>query len=211
MKQAETQYEKHYNILQNICYCFGFYRRSIPVFLWLCLAEIVFGAVLPLFGIYLPKLVVDLVTRGVTLQRLWMTLGAFGLLMLSVHVVVEASRCGKYFLYNTKRNELLAGLFLKSLRVPYRYVEEGAAKELYWKAVGIVNQGDWSAMHKMTYGTIDIIKNVISFLLYSTVLIFLSPWMVVLLLTLSLVQYVISLSRIKYMEKFRGGGGCGAE
>lgn len=204
MKQAETQYEKHYNILQNTCYYFKFYRRSIPVFLWLCLAEIVFGAVLPLFGIYLPKLVVDLVTRGVTLQRLWLTLGAFGLLMLSVHVVEEASRCGKYFLYNTKRNELLGNLYLKSLRVPYRYVEEGAAKELYWKATGIISQGDWSAMHKMTYGTIDIIKNVISFLLYSTVLSFLSPWMVVLLLTLSLIQYVISLSKIKYMEKFRG-------
>lgn len=204
MKQAETQYEKHYNILQNICYYFEFYRRSNPVFLWLCLAEIVFGAVLPFFGIYLPKLVVDLVTRGVTLQRLWLTLGIFGLLMLSVHVVEEASRCGKYFLYNIKRSELIAGLFLKTLRVPYRYVEEGAAKELYWKATGSVSCGDLSALHKMTYGTIDIIKNVISFLLYSTVLSFLSPWMVVLLLTLSLIQYVISLSRIKYMEKFRG-------
>lgn len=204
MKQTETLYEKHYNIFQNIGYFFGYFRRSIPIFLWLCLAEILFGAVLPLFGIYLPKLVVDLVTRGVTWQRLCLTLGVFGLLSLSVHVVEAASRNGKYFLCNIKRNELLANVFLKSLRVPYRYVEEGAIKELYWKATETVNKGDGSAVTKMTYGTIDIIKNVISFVLYSTVLSFLSPWVAVLLLTLSLIQYAISLSKIRYMEKFRG-------
>lgn len=204
MKQTETLYEKHYNIFQNIGYFFGYFRRSIPIFLWLCLAEILFGAVLPLFGIYLPKLVVDLVTRGVTWQRLCLTLGVFGLLSLSVHVVEAASRNGKYFLCNIKRNELLANVFLKSLRVPYRYVEEGAIKELYWKATGTVAKGDGSAVTKMTYGTIDIIKNVISFVLYSTVLSFLSPWVAVLLLTLSLIQYAISLSKIRYMEKFRG-------
>lgn len=56
----------------------------------------------------------------------------------------------------------------------------------------------------MTYGTIDIIKNVISFALYGTVLSALSPWVACLLLTLALIQYVISLFQIRYMEKFRG-------
>lgn len=196
--------KKHYNIVQNIGYYFGYYRRSIPVFLWLCLAEIVLGAVLPLFGIYLPKLAVDLVTKGVTLQRLWLTLGAFGLLSLSVHAVEAAGRRGKYHLYNTKRVDLLAYIVLKSLRIPYRYVEEGAAKELYWKAVGAITGGDQSAPHKMAYGTVDMIKNVISFVIYGTVLSFLNPWVACLLLVLSLIQYVIRISEIKYMEKFRG-------
>ncbi|MCM1190852.1 MAG: ABC transporter ATP-binding protein/permease [Butyrivibrio sp.] len=201
--QTETQYEKTYNILQNIGYYFTLYRRTVPIFLWLCLAEILFGAIQPLFGIYLPKLAVDLVTEGVTWQRLLLTFGVFGLLYLSVQVAVSACGEGKYFLYNTRRNLLLSNLFLKSLRVPYRYVEEGTAKELYWKALGVVDRGDWSAVCKMTYGTIDIIKNIISFALYGTVLSFLSPWMAALLFTLSLIQYVISLSKIKYMEKFR--------
>lgn len=196
--------KKQYNIVQNIGYYFQYYRRSIPVFLWLCLAEIVLGAVLPLFGIYLPKLAVDLVTKGVTLQRLWLTLGVFGLLFLSVHALEAAGRRGKYHLYNTKRNDLLANIVLKSLRIPYRYVEEGAAKELYWKAVGAINGGDQSAPHKMAYGTVDMIKNIISFVLYGTVLSFLNPWVACLLLILSLIQYAIRISEIKYMEKFRG-------
>lgn len=202
--QTETQYEKNYNIVQNIGFYFQFYRRTIPAFLWLCLVEIVFGAVQPFFGIYLPKLTVDMVTEGVTWQRLLLTLGVFGLLFLSVRVVEMASQNGKYFLYNTRRNDVMANLFLKSLRIPYRYVEEGAAKKLYWKALGVVERGDWGAVHKMTYGTIDIIKNVISFALYGTVLSALSPWVACLLLTLALIQYVISLFQIRYMEKFRG-------
>lgn len=207
MKQAESQYQKHYNIFQNIGYYFKYYRQSIPVFLWLCLVEIVFGAVTPLFGIYLPKLAVDLATKGVTWQRMWLTVGIFGILCLCARVAAAASETGKYFLYNTRRNELLAKVFLKTLRVPYRHVEEGETKDLYWKAMGIINQGDWSALHKITYGTINIIRNVLSFLLYSTVLSFLNPLVAALLILFALVQYVISLRKIKYMERFRGEEG----
>lgn len=203
MKQERSQLEKHYNIFQNIGYFFKFYRQSIPVFLWLCLVEIVFGAVQPLLCIYLPKLAVDLVTKGVTWQRLWLTLGTFGLLLLTFRVVGEASSYGKYYLYNTKRGDLLANIFLKSLRIPYRYMEEGETKGLYWKAVGPVTNGDQSAAHRMVYGSVNIIRNVISFLLYSTVLSFLNPFVAALLILLALAQYAINIRKIKYMEKFR--------
>lgn len=203
MKQAESQNQKHYNIFQNIGYYFKYYRQSVPAFLWLCLVEIVFGSISPLFGIYLPKLAVDLAAKGVTWQRMWLTLGLFGGLCLCARVAATASMTGKYYLYNTRRNELLASVFLKTLRVPYRHVEEGETKDLYWKAMGIINQGDWSAIHKITYGTIDIIRNVISFLLYSTVLSFLNPLVAALLILLALTQYFISLRKIKYMERFR--------
>lgn len=203
MKQAESQLEKHYNIFQNIGYYFRFYRQSIPLFLWLCLVEIVFGALAPLFGIYLPKLAVDLATKGVTWQRMLLTLGVFGGLFLCIRVTSAASETGKYHLYNTRRNELMAKLFLKSLQVPYRHVEEGETKELYWKAMNIVNRGDWSAIHRMTYGTVNIIRNVLSFLLYSTVLSLLHPLVAALLILLALIQYVINIRKIRYMERFR--------
>ncbi len=202
--KPESIYERNYSILQNIIYFYRFYRTHIPAFLWLCLIEIIFGAIQPYFGIYLPKLAVDLVTKGATVERLAAALGVFGILCFCVYVSKSASEEGKYFLYNTKRNDLLAVLFLKSLRIPYSYVEEGEAKKLYWEATKVIEGGDWCALHKMTYGTIAIIQNVISFLLYSTVLSFLSPWIAAMLVVLSLLQYGIDLSRIKYMERFRG-------
>jgi len=202
-KHPGTIYEKHYNVLQNIAYCYRFYRENIPAFLWLCLMEIAFGAAVPYFGIYLPKLAVDLVTEGVTPGKLCLTLGGFGLLYLCVHVAKSASGDGKYFLYNTKRNNLVAKLFLKSLRIPYESAEEGPAKDLYWKAVRVVTYGDLSLLYRMAYGTVGLIVNGISFVLYSTVLSVLSPWMVLLLVAISFVQYRINLARIKYMEGFQ--------
>lgn len=203
MEQAGSKYEKHYGIIQNIGYYFRFCRENIPLFLWLSLVEILLGAAAPLFGIYLPKLAVDLVTKGVTWQRLWLTMGAFGLLCLCVRVAEAASSRGKYYLSNTKRNDLQAALLLKSLRLPYRFVEEGEAKELYWKAQETMKWGDASAIHRMLNGTVGIIRNVISFVLYGAVLSFLNPLVVALLLLFSLLQYAIDIRKIKYGERFR--------
>lgn len=203
MKQTEKTYEKNYNIFQNIGYYFNFYRQNIPAFLWLCFAEIVFGAVSPLIYIYWPKLAVDMVTEGVGLQRIFLRVGIFGVLALCIQTVTTVCATGKYHMYNAKRNDLLANLFLKKLRISYRQVEEGETKALYWKSVGILSYGDWGAVYKMTYGTIDIIKSVLGFILYSTVLSFLSPIVAVLLIFLALAQYAVSIRRIKYMEKFR--------
>lgn len=205
-KREETMYEKHYSIPQNILYCYRFYKKNVPIFLWLCLIEIIAGAVQPYFGIYLPKLAVDLVTEGVTAGRLFLMLCGFGILSLCVNVARSVGMSAKYFMYNGKRNNMIGSLFLKSLRIPYRYVEEGEVKKLYWKAVSAQEGGDWSALYKMTYSTIDIIQNIISFVLYSTVLGFLNVWMVIVLLVISLIQYGISISKIKYLEKFRDEG-----
>ncbi len=202
-EQTGSVYEKHYRIVQDIAYVYRFYREHIPAFLWLCLFEIVLGAAAPYFGIYLPKLAVDMVTRGAGVRQVLLLLGGFGALFFIVYTLKSGCEWGKYFLYNTKRNDLIAILFLKSLRVPYRFVEEGEVKRLYWKAVGTINGGDWSALHKLTYGTIAIVQNSISFFLYSMVLGMLSFWMVAILIALSLIQYAINISKIRYMEKFR--------
>lgn len=204
--------EKDNSILQNIGYVFRFYTKHAPMFLWLCLVEILFGAIAPYLGIYLPKLVIDLVTEGsaayqniasMSLLRLVMPLLGYGILAACVYAASEASKEGKYFFYNQKRNDILSLLFLKGLSIPYLLTEKEESKKLYWKAVSYMTNGDWSALYKMSYGTLELVKNGLRFLLYSTVLGYLSPWMVVFLLLLSLAQYGISLVKIRRLEQFR--------
>lgn len=202
-KEASSPYEKHYSILQNIVYYFRFYQKSMPLFLWLVLAEILVGAVAPYIRIYLPKFAIDLVTGAADVRQLLWKLGGLGLLYVLVQALCSAVRDGKYSIYNTRRGELLDALFLKSLRVPYRDTERGEIRELYQKSLESIIYGDGSSLHEITYGTLAIIKNSISFALYSTVLGVLSPVMVALLLALSLVQYVLNFSKIKCLERFR--------
>lgn len=202
-KKADPLYEKHYSIPQNIAYYFRFYQKTMPVFLWLALAEILVGAVAPYIRIYLPKFAIDLVTAaGDTEQLIW-KLGALGLLYVLAMAFCRAVREGKYTVYNERRGELLSVFFLKSLRVPYRDTEKGEIKKLYQKALRTIIGGDNSSLHEISYGTLHIIKNIISFVLYSTVLSVLSPVMMVSLLALSLVQYALNFARIRCLERFR--------
>ena len=202
-EKAVSPYEKHYSIPQNIAYYFRFYRKNVPVFLWIALAEILVGAVVPYIRIYLPKFAIDLVAAPADGERLFWRLGGLGLLYVLVQALYQAVRESKYHIYNGRRNDLLSALFLKSLRVPYRDTERGEVKELYQKSMESVIYGDNSSLYRITYGTLDVIMSVISFVLYSTVLSVLSPVVTALLLALALVQYALSFARIRYLERFR--------
>lgn len=194
---------KKYSILQNVGYYFQYYRKHLPVFLWLCLGEILMGAMIPYLEIYLPKLVVELVTEEYSIQRATEKLFLFGLFCIVVFAVKGGCEKGKYFLYNGQRNNLIAGLFLKSLKIPFSYTEEGKVKGIYWKSAQSIISGDWSSMYKFSYDTVNILKNSICFVLYSTILNYLNPWVMLLILVLSVIQYALCIAQIQYAERFR--------
>ncbi|MCM1065672.1 MAG: ABC transporter ATP-binding protein/permease [Eubacterium sp.] len=202
-KTASSPYERHYSIPKNIVWCFRFYRKQVPFFLWLALAEILVGAAMPYIRIYLPKVALDLVTGGADIGQLVWKLGGLGLLFMLLQALYEGVSEGKYYLYNIRRRDLMSGLFLKSLRVRYRDTERKEVRELYQKGIEGMAMGDNSSLYRITYGTLDIVQNIISFMLYSTVLGILNPLMVVSLLALSLVQYALNFSKIKCLERFR--------
>ena len=110
---------KKYHILQNIGYMISFYKKEMPIFLWMCLFEILLGSMIPYLEIYLPKFVVELVTNRYSMQQAVQNMVFFGLFFVTIKAVKGGCEQGKYFLYNGKRNDIAAMLFLKSLRIPF--------------------------------------------------------------------------------------------
>lgn len=194
---------KKYHILQNIGYMISFYKKEMPIFLWMCLFEILLGSMIPYLEIYLPKFVVELVTNRYSIQQAIQNMVFFGIIFVIVKAVKGGCEQGKYFLYNGKRNDIAAMLFLKSLRIPFPDSEEGNANNLYWKALHSIDSGDYSAMYRFSYDTVNILINLICFFLYSTVLGYLNLWIMILLLVLSLLQYALCISEVRYMERYR--------
>ena len=194
---------KKYHILQNIGYMISFYKKEMPIFLWMCLFEILLGSMIPYLEIYLPKFVVELVTNRYSMQQAIQNMVFFGIIFVIVKAVKGGCEQGKYFLYNGKRNDIAAMLFLKSLRIPFSDSEEGNANNLYWKALHSIDSGDYSAMYRFSYDTVNILINLICFFLYSTVLGYLNLWIMILLLVLSLLQYALCISEVRYMERYR--------
>ncbi len=194
---------KHYSIISDIVYFIKYFRKYEPLVLLLCSLEIILSAVVPLAGIYLPKIAVDLVVNGASIQKAASVLIPFTLLIMAVYTLRTAAASGKYNYYNSQRDQFIALLFLKSLKVPYKYTESGEIKKVYWKAYDSLCSGDWSALSRIVTGTTGIAVNILCFVLYSTVIGTLDIWLLIVLDILAFANYALNLCQIHYEETFR--------
>lgn len=194
---------KHYSIISDIIYFIKYFHKHEPVVLLLCGVEIILGAATPLAGIYLPKAAIDLAVQGASVQKTVMVLVPFTLLIMAVYTLKTAVSSGKYNYYNSQRDQLMGILFLKSLKVPYKYTESGEMKKVYWKAYDAISMGDWSALSRMVTGTTNITINILCFLLYSTVIGTLDTWLLLVLDVLAIASYLLDLCQIRYEESLR--------
>ena len=194
---------KHNSVISDIWFYIRLFRKHEPLVLVLGGAEIILGALLPLFMIYLPKIAIDLVERKASSGQALLILGGFSILAMFASGMYKGVEAGKYNLYNTQRTNLMGMFFLKSLRLCYADQESGENKKLHWKVYDAIWGGDWCAVSQMVRGTIDLCVNVLSFFLYSTVLACLSVPVLVVLLALALINYGINMSHIRYEESLR--------
>lgn len=195
---------KHYSIPSDIVFFIRLFRKEEPVILWGATITILMGTVTPVLGIFLPKLALDLAVKGVTAWRAVAVLGGFTLLMMLAYGFQNFSQMGMYHYYNGQRTNLLGKLFLKSLSIPYKYVEDGAYRALYNKAIEAnVLYGDWSASSRMVTDTVNITINALCFLLYSGVISSLSVWMFLAVLALSLINYYLGVRQMRFAESLR--------
>ena len=191
---------KHYSIWANVKYFIKYYRKDEPLLLWLCLLEILLGTMVPAIGIYLPKIVVDLLMKGVTVSRLTLLLGGLSIVMMAIYGLQAGITEGKYFVYNIQRPYWTGLLAQKRMKVHYENVEAGEAQKAYWNAFKATAYGDGAAINLTVSSTVNLATNVLCFALYSTVLGILDMWMVVILILISLVDYKINLKKIEHME-----------
>ena len=204
MREQETGLNlKHYSIFNNALYFVKYFKQEEPLLLWLCLLEILLGAIIPMIGIYLPKIVLNLLTDGITIKRLMLFLGSASIIMMLLYGSARAAENGKFDLYNTQRRRFIGLLFLKSLRIRYKDTELGEGQKAYWRALNVLRNGDSSSICRMVTCTVSLLTNCLCFVLYSSVLSTLNMWVVVLLISISMIDYGIGLRKIQLLEKLR--------
>ncbi|MCI9079358.1 MAG: ABC transporter ATP-binding protein [Lachnospiraceae bacterium] len=194
---------KHYSIISDIIYFIRYFKEYEPVVLFFSMLEIILSAIVPLTGIYLPKIAIDLITRKASIQEAVVILVLFTVLMAAVCTLKTAVAAGKYNYYNAQRDHFIGLLFIKKLKIPYKYTESGDMKKVYWKAYDALCSGDWSALSRMVTGTVGISINILCFLLYSTVIGTLDLWLLLVIDALAFASYAMNLCQIHYEESFR--------
>lgn len=197
--------KKQYSIASSIRYMLRLVKEYEPQALWLAGVDVVLRCMIPVFGIYIPKIAVDLVMGS----SRW-TLTSFILFMVFYCLVCVAAHGlrGEYYMYvNEVRTAILGLLFEKSLKIPYEQGEQGEVMNEYWKAVGDILSGDGCAASMLFHESLALLVNVICFVLYSAVIGRLSVWMLLIIIVLSLADTLAGIYIRKIYESVRGQEG----
>jgi len=194
---------KEHNVLQNMIHLLGMaYRQYKIVFLFILLETICSG-LLPLFGLYLPKLAVELVLENRGLNHVLLTLGGFAAAYVLLQCVNSVASQGKYPFQNNLRNVYMRALFEKALDCDYSIMETSEGQTWYEKARSVVNNGDASATSQMFNAMVNLISGLISFAFIFGIISNLSPYILALLILLSVVNYFSDGFALRYDKKQR--------
>ncbi|MDE6516823.1 MAG: ABC transporter ATP-binding protein/permease, partial [Acetatifactor sp.] len=199
---AENRMVRH-SITSNIFFWLKTYWKWAPGIVLLSGLKLVLGTLVPLVGIYLPKLVLDLLAGDVTAMVLLRTLGIWGIMVAALYGIHGGIARGKYFVQNNVRGFVMAELFLKSLRVPYEVPQSECGKKEYQEALCVGWVGDQSASSRTFEGTLTMLQNILCFVLYSSVLSVLNPWMILVLVALSLLNVLVIEKGLRFEDRMR--------
>ena len=183
-------HEPNYPLLSNILYFFKTAYKEYPRLALYHAILLIGDSLLPFFGILMPGIVLAMAEQ----ENLWKGLGiitAAGLIMLLFRSLINQFTWKTYFWENTLRTLRAGDAALKGMKCLYKYVEYGEQKKISRRAYQSMMGGDSSVSYQMLGLPRKLAVNVICFFLYSTVLSVLSPWLVILMLLLSMLNYGI--------------------
>ncbi|HIX28740.1 MAG TPA: ABC transporter ATP-binding protein/permease [Candidatus Blautia stercoravium] len=188
---AENSGKNLYTFWNTLFFLLKGIRSSDPKLLTFMLVEAICTVITPYLGIYLPKMGVDLVTEQADLHKVVFLLGGVtavmavsqmaGTMAVRAQTILQERLCSHY------RNRL----FAKILECDYEHVESAEWQRRYHEATEMsVNWGPWSGTTLMSQGAVKTFAAIFSFCLYGTIIAELNPWLLAMLVGLSLVHYL---------------------
>ena len=190
-----------HSVSDNIFYLLKDIYASTKILLVLMIVEVLCAIVVPMFSIYLPKTAVDLVTQQASAQKVFMTLGLFVLVMTFVNIMQKVSNNSKYahsnnmrFYYYTRK------INMKAFTCDYKNIESADGRTRFQKALNCPNEFGSS---EMIDSMLSIFTSAVSFILYSGVLSFLNPLIILFLAGLTGINFAASVWARKFDEKHR--------
>ena len=198
----KNEWKKH-SIPSNALHFLGMaFKHYKTVFIFIML-QIVTGAVLPLMGLYLPRLAVELAMENRGVHHIMLTLGLFAGVMVLLQCISGLASVGKYPFQGAMRGLYNRIFFLKALDCDYNIMESGEGQNWYHRARDPFNRGDWSVNHRILNSMQSLISGVIAFAFLTWILTMLSPLIVLMLVVLSVVGFVTDGFPRRYEEKHR--------
>ena len=163
------------------------------------LATSVLAAIQPFIINVTSKFVIDQITKEVDESRLLLIIGiaASTLLITTVSLVLTRSRSWWRFTY--VRMKILTELMGKSLRMDYQFLEDPKMLDRHQKAKSAGNS-DSSGLQGILLSAQNVLTSIIKLVAASAILFTLSPWVILIMLALALLNFLV-VDRTKKIDK----------
>lgn len=192
-----------YSILNNIIFLLKDMWRTYPLLVFYLVLQIIFSVISPVLTMLLPKITLDLVLAKAEAGRIVAVLGGLGLTITVLMALMKMTENGRYMMYNSMRSHYQVRLFKQSLSCDYDFIEKAEGQKQYMRAYDSLCNGDNSSVSRMTVSTVDITICILSFVIYSGIISYLNPAVLVLLIVLSSANYFASEYAQNYQYRVR--------
>lgn len=199
--KRESKKKPYRSAWSNAMWSYREMLRETPQTFWLMVGCVPLGVFLEWAGIQLPALVVEQVTTGQTFAHaatlVGILLGAT-LLAAALRDFLTAALRSAMQMFRYREN---TALYRKVMRCLYQKFESKSVRDLYQRAMSALwmNNGIVKLL-QVPQESMNVIQNLLCYFLFGTVISFVSPWLVVLLTALPMVNWfcVRAYNRYEY-------------
>lgn len=196
-KKSNDLNVKEYPVTKNMLYCLKCTVEYYPMLLAWCLFAVLVNVGLPILTMYLPKVVIDVITLSENLKKLIIVVLAF---TIGIAVLLGFKRFVERFMYHHKfrmNSFYMCKIANKGMTTDYCNQEREHFRKLQSECFSSCN-GNYSNLTQIYDKSIALFSNVLGFVVYLGILIKLNIFVVAFLTVTILINYLLNKRTIRW-------------
>lgn len=177
-----------YSTLENTIYLIKNIWKWNKLLFLLCILQIPSTVIIPLLGIYLPKVLIDSVSNNASAFQLLVNIGIPILGIIALNILLNAASSATYYKAIFYRMKYLQLLTDKVLDTDFENIDGPAGQEKIMKAGMAINSNS-SATEAIIKISVELFSNIIGFILYAGIISAIHPLIVVFIIVSSIINY----------------------
>ncbi|MCF6460192.1 ABC transporter ATP-binding protein [Clostridium sp. Cult3] len=193
MKKEKPKYSTWANILYLLK---NIWKWDKPLFL-LSAIQIPAIVIIPLLGIYLPKVLIDSIVEGVSISQLMINIGIPILAIIILKIILEASSSATVAKKIYHRMKYVRLLMYKQMDTDFENIDGAEGQDKVMKANMATNQNS-AATEAVTNISVEFFSNILGFILYSGIIFTIHPVIVGFIILSTIINYFMG----KYVNNY---------